>query len=755
MKTFFQAILKSVVCLLALSSCTGGVIDDLDIYKSEFDTRPEYTPTDKTPDAPLAGNGDIGLTMCPAADKVRFYIAKNDFWKSVESYPHGGIALPGWLDLSSSEICEGEYHAEQLPGSAEIRASFTTPQNVLHITAWVAATDNKIVLELDSAAETTVNVELSPCTGNGSKTETGFDYGCSWFTRSFEDLDNLAWPDCVAVAVNCGEELHLDAGEKAMIVLCAYSSFDAPDCKETALREAAEVTGPAVLELKRDHRDWWDSFWRLSHVSIGDPFLEKYYYTSQYLFACSSRAGKFSPGLWGSFITQDETAWAGDYHLNYNYQSPYWGCYSSNQLCLVDNYDKPILDYMEKGEQLASELLGCRGVYYPVGIGPMGYTSSAWPVDPEEMLAHYGTFDNRHDAGMMFWGQKSNASFCAINMMMRFYSTWDAEYARRIYPFIKACAVFWEDFLVCKDGVYVDRNDDFYEECSWDGHEPDVNAMCSLGLIHMVMKGADDISRFLDVDAGCRDRWETILNNLSPYPTYKLPDGRETLLASERSGNGGERTLLDYRMGLNRVMMHGILIPSRVCGPHLTPEMNDIMLSDLRVWDSRRTEGEDWGRSLGNGIETVYAGAARVGFPAADIIDHLKERIALSSNANGHITAEGGGVETLAAVPFAVNEMLLQSFEGVVRVFPNWDRSRDASFETLRAEGAFLVSSSIKRGEVVSVRVLSEKGRLLEIENPWPGCSVKVRRAGGKGIVMTGETLSIPTSPGEVIRISR
>ena len=87
----------------------------------------------------------------------------------------------------------------------------------------------------------------------------------------------------------------------------------------------------------------------------------------------------------GTFVTRDEAAWGGDYHLNYNYQAPYWASFSSNHISLTDNFDQPLLDYMEAGRKHAQELLNCKGIYYPVGIGPKGLCTAMWPLTPEEM----------------------------------------------------------------------------------------------------------------------------------------------------------------------------------------------------------------------------------------------------------------------------------------------------------------------------------------------------------------------------------
>merc|ERR1712039_1046382 len=68
----------------------------------------------------------------------------------------------------------------------------------------------------------------------------------------------------------------------------------------------------------------------------------------------------------------------------------------------------------------------------------------------------------------------------------------------------------------------------------------------------------------------------------------------------------------------------------------------------------------------------------------------------------------------------AINELLLQSFEGFLRFFPGWPLSERASFTTLRAVGGFLVSASVDIGGLVSsIELTSEAGRVCTFLNPW------------------------------------
>jgi hypothetical protein len=194
-------------------------------------------------------------------------------------------------------------------------------------------------------------------------------------------------------------------------------------------------------------------------------------------------------------------------------------------------------------------------------------------------------------------------------------------------------------------------------------------------------------------------------------------------------------------------------MPGGVTGPVTDAAFNQLLLNDVAHWKDKLTGPGEGGNTLGNGIETCFPGAVRVGYDPALILQQLKDRITASALPNGWITQTGGGTETLAAVPLTINEMLLQSYEGVLRVFPCWDRSRDASFDHLRAYGAFLVSSRIKDGSVDSVRLISEKGRPCNMENPWPGEKVQLIRNGRPSQVLSGARLHFNTSPREDIYI--
>lgn len=89
-----------------------------------------------------------------------------------------------------------------------------------------------------------------------------------------------------------------------------------------------------------------------------------------------------------------------------------------------------------------------------------------------------------------------------------------------------------------------------------------------------------------------------------------------------------------------------------------------------------------------------------------------------------------------------------------MRIFPVWPKNKNASFSTLRTNGAFLVSSELKDGEVSFVNITSEKGKTCNIKNPWPGRKIRVIRNGKESEVLVGDEISFETSVNETIKLS-
>jgi len=101
------------------------------------------------------------------------------------------------------------------------------------------------------------------------------------------------------------------------------------------------------------------------------------------------------------------------------------------------------------------------------------------------------------------------------------------------------------------------------------------------------------------------------------------------------------------------------------------------------------------------------------------------------------------------ALPAVINECMMQSYNGIIRLFPNWPENKKGQFQTLRATGGFLVSSSFENGFVNMLNITSEKGGILRFYNPWDS-EIKCISA-GKTKVAIGEIIEIEMIPGESV----
>lgn len=87
-----------------------------------------------------------------------------------------------------------------------------------------------------------------------------------------------------------------------------------------------------------------------------------------------------------------------------------------------------------------------------------------------------------------------------------------------------------------------------------------------------------------------------------------------------------------------------------------------------------------------------------------------------------------------------IQEMLLQSHRGVIRLFPAVPKLwKKVAFSTLRGQGAFLVSAELVSGKVTRVEILSEKGGVCKLISPWSGKTWSLAMKPGEKIVRTAD----------------
>jgi alpha-L-fucosidase 2 len=688
-------------------------------YHGIFTAPPTLVDTDQTTDAPLLGNGDLGVSILNGIDAMTFVLGKNEFWTL-----EGSVKAMARVSLSIPSMQGSSYSMSQNIGPADVTGTFALGEDTIVTKTWVQADDTRhnqllTTFSYTGTAPQAVTVSLAAGHGNTFASAVASEGDALYLDVRADATDQVKGYTARQVRVAArvigatgavvGDQLvfTLEPGHPATLVSCVMSNEDDADYKAQAISVVASLRPSDVESESVAHEAHWDAFWRKSFIEIPDKEIEKEYYGSLYLLASASRSGEAAPGMWGNWVMKNP-AWFGDYALDFNYEAPFYSAFAANHVELADAYDKPIIDWLPLAQTLATER-GFTGALYRVHIGPPPNGSA----DPNE------------------WNMKSIGAFAATDMLQHYYATRDPAYAQAIYETIRSVGVFWRDYLVSDGTRYLIEND-----AQQEGDEyPQTNGVMSLGLVRSLLRGAIDISTELGIDAALRADWQDRLDKLSAFPTF-MRNGTEVFRYTEVG-----RDWFDS---------------NSVGSQHIYPGLQLGLASDLALLEVARSTIDELGRwNDAVGSVTFYPAAAIVGHDPADILNHLGAWIANNTYPNLHVHTGGAGIANLNTVPATINELLLQSFQGKVRVFANWPAGADARFGDLRAFGAFLVSSEARAGVVQYVRIVSERGQPLTLINPWPAATaLRLWRDGKKAEALAGPELSITTSLSEVLNIA-
>jgi hypothetical protein len=544
----------------------------------------------------------------------------------------------------------------------------------------------------------------------------------------------------------------LRAGYPVYLVVAFRSGVgtDSADCPAVpalgrqAVSALASLDNSGIRSLKQAHEDWWKRYWLKSWVDLNDSVLERFYYGSLYVLGCASRqkpdhALSFPPSLFGNWITTDLSSWGARYFLNYNEEAAYYGACSSNRPALELPYVHLIL-HEAAWQENATHRAGYPGICHQRSLTPFHLIQQPPATTPLAAVKDY----KRLPAD-----QKSNGAFAAMPLIWYYEYTGDTAYLRAsLYPYLKKLEAFYD--------AYMDKSSRPYHIRYSSAHEGsvDMDPDLDIGFCRRLCRTLIQESTLLGKDAAMRPVWEDDLKNLANYPLTTW--NGEAVYAESATKRGSTDPEKLFHPGDQPINLEGAVFPGENIGPGSDKtELKRARqsLKELGGWCVNK------GGSEHNGFPKEWPIAARAGWPARDLYVKLRAAMIFHSRPSNMTTFQGGGgIETAGAIE-GINSMLMESEGGLIRLFPDWPASRDASFTRLRAKGAFLVSSALKDGKVQYVRLTSERGGDVLLINPWKGSEVKVKQvSGSKGTQVAYRAedggIRFETRPGDTYVVS-
>ena len=427
------------------------------------------------------------------------------------------------------------------------------------------------------------------------------------------------------------------------------------------------------------------AYWAKSAVSFpDDPSLEDLWYATYHLRRAFLRGGTVPPGLFHPCSLRHYSIWHGDYHSNYNLESIYWGEFTANHPEQAEAFFDAVDFFRPVGKLIAEKYYGCRGCFIQL---------AGFPVLCDD--DYFGRLTLGRMAYMTGW--------FASRYWEYYTMTLDEEWLRtRGYPFLKECALFYLDFLKkaphpdlppnLKDGKYhvfpsiagessLGKNP--MSLC--DQWSPLAFARHSL---YIAAEAAKILGTDVDLVRDWTDRYENIAGPSGAAKDYE----KYCLLASSPEYCGAAKPYAEPPAWDGTPKKHddrdfwyfGLAIRDWL------GRLRQNNFIPARDWPRYRSLLEKWRRPNG----------------------------AVRAMSAAHYGRTGGWTETLSCMA-PVQEMLLQSWDGAIRLFPYWTKERDVAFTDWRATGAFLVSAEQKGGRLGPVTVRSLKGADCRVWGEW------------------------------------
>lgn len=482
------------------------------------------------------------------------------------------------------------------------------------------------------------------------------------------------------------------------------------------------------------HRKWWDSFWNKSSVNIPNAVIERQWYLEIYKFGAATRSDTPPITLQGPWTADNGKIppWKGDYHHDLNTELSYWPSYSSNHLEGAIGYVNWLWDTRNAARAWTKRFFDLPGLNVPM------------TADLEQ----------KQIGG---WHQYTHSATTAAWLAHHFYLQWrysmDRQFLKeRVYPWLKETSIFLEAVTEKDpDGKRTlplssspEINDNRLD--AWFPTITNYDLALTRWAFETTAELANELGKTQDAQ-----HWRRVLDEM---PDLAIdPQSQKILVAQDYPLKGSHRHFSHL------MAIHPLGTIRWENGPHdraiIKASLDDLEQKGTSMWCGY---SYSWLASL--------AARAREGEKAEKALEIFSTAFCLRSSFHCNGDQSGKGYSNFRYRPFTLEgnfaaaaglqEMLLQSYSGTIRIFPAIPASwKDASFTTLRAEGAFLVSAERLDGLTHRVKISAEKEGLCRLENPFPDSRFETEGIRKDLIKQEDNELHIPMSPGKQIVIIR
>jgi hypothetical protein len=644
-------------------------------------------------EAMVIGNGDINALIYAKDNDLVMHLAKNDVWDArlnTEKDPpllKVDVKAQTWTGGGRPASWNHPYPSQTPPAVIRIKSIGEVKEARVNLRQGLASI-------MTDSARTTVRALAQ---ANVYYIETTSAVSLEGFAQPF--LPEAVEPQTDGVSA-IKQHLPKDADYPGMDVftvletrgrrhaVAVVTSRESANALTHAIQLAKHVLDQESTTLVQAHEQQWHQFWSRSGVRLADRDLQNWWYRQLYYLRCLSRPGAYAIALQGGY--NSKANWHGTWTMNYNAEQTFWPAFSSNHVELSEPFIDLVNAFHARARWYAKTVFNCEGAASPHNLWP-------FEPDPEQCVSV-----NKRQLAYMPWSYGiGTAGHMAHILWMHYEYSRDTLYLKdKIYPILRDYALFYTSFIEkCKlsNGkvLFGPSVDPEHTPFGWD------NSPYDLAWAQHTLKAAIQAAKDLAVDTDLVKRWSNSLSKLPYYPVA-----------------GGVVKVGDRDNGYNIITPIIPLFPAEQVSWFSAQSEKDLFKHSLQWIDSRYNQN--------NSVVMLNVARARLSM-TEDAFNDTKTWFKGKEQPNGlfYWKAHGYYMSEQTGVAGLITEFLMQSVDGIVRLFPAWPANQDAEFNQLRTRGAFLVSARQKNGVVSDVSVESTLGGELKLLSPWDSISVK------------------------------
>lgn len=499
---------------------------------------------------------------------------------------------------------------------------------------------------------------------------------------------------------------------------------------EQAGKEAADAIERSMVADYQSHMAFWKDYWTQSSVCLPDSLLQKQYDNEMYKFGSATREHSYPISLQAVWTADNGKLppWKGDYHHDLNTQLSYWPAYTGNHLTEGLGYLNTLWDQRDVYKEYTRQYFETEGMNIP-GVCAL---------------------DGKPMGG---WIQYSMSQTVSAWLAQHFYLHWkysgDRTFLKeRAYPFLKDVVTFLEQISVVDAAgvrkLRMSSSPEIFDNSIHAWFKDMTNY--DLAMMQFAFKAAAELATELQLPEESA-HWQAIGKQL---PALDI-DADGALTFAKGFPYDESHRHFSHAMAIHPL---GLLDWSQ------GEEAQQIIQATLKKL-------QDYGPDYWTGYSYSWFANMKArafdGEGAAQALRTFAECFCLRNtfHVNGDQTKSGKSkftyrpftLEGNFAFASGIQEMLLQSHTGIVRLFPAIPASwKNVSFDKLRAMGAFVISAERKEGKNVQVTILPEQGGILRMAWEETGNKPTVT---GADFTLEDNILTIQTVKGQPVTLKQ